>query len=1300
MGEPFFTTVDVRLFLGIGRTAAPVQLAGLVPGLNVVWAPNARGKTCTAQAMIALLWAAVDEPWRIHARATVEQDGASVLLAIEHEPGTPLAGLPPADLGPLYRMSLPDLLASDGRALAARIRREIHGNIDLARARKDLGFKRDTPARVGESDECKRAHAKVGDVRTHQKQVREDERRLASLAQQRDRLREHVHREAVYQDLLARWDARDARDRAAEALDAFPAGMDGLRAGDGEELDGLLAEFAALEGRMRTAETERARQEEARTRAGFGTQPPPDRVWCEQAALRLDDFKRSAEAFQSAAGAFSSARVEYENAQEREARAAAAVEEVAAPFRAAPRPADIEPLKSGLADWRAAEADRAKVRAERAALDAELGRLRAQAEPLADAKQLDAWLAENAPIPNLSDAIQTALDAGTAQRLRDYWRQQAQEQEAERAERAESARHADQAVYLLEQWLADAAGAPGAGGKARAPASIALALLAAVIAALGVFASPWFLLGLLVPVGLGLWEWRSAGSGRTRADASAAHTFQEAGLDPAPTSWTPHAVAECLTAHLKARARDEALLSGREQAAALARSAAHDAERAAARQKAIAETLQSRLGVAPGAWDALGLSQFAGILDRLRERHVTRAGCVGQEEELAAATDRARQALSALLAAYYAAPAGDLSAAAQQVSGLREAADRIRDRQAEHAEIRNTVERDADALAAAEARKREAEAACAAARGKLQDLLAGWHAEPAQLEDVAVIAPVVDELRTRAEAHRQATAAIEGLAKQLADARVERDRKQAAIDAWLEKRALSGGRDRWQEQRAELQQRLGRLDAYAACRQKQSDAEAALREIDSRLARRALPPETDDLSQEELQEELDRLPQVRADLDACVEQIHEIENDLKRVRQGNELEAALADEDRARAALVRRREQAAAASVGDVLIGALNARTDKGASAVLDNARDLFGAFTRDAYALQVSADADAGLVVHDTAGNENLALEQLSSGTRVQLLVAARLGFLTAQETTLRPPLLLDEALAVSDPDRVDAIMDAVVKVVDQGRQVVYFTAQPDEVDHWRARFPDGESDRFCVHTIGSDPDRRTPPATPWQPPAPPAPAPDEDVEAYGRRLDVPQLRLWTADGAETGAAGAHLWYVMEDAGLLFRALRIAGETCGSLSGYVARTGVPAAARALECAPEELAAVLERIRILERSLQLCRQGRARPLTAADLRGLRDLSGFGAATVEQIAQLVRERDLDAEGLRAAVADGAVRSMGPAKQQALRAFLEENGLLPAGPAPAGNDVARRLRQEFGDQEAVERILARSGLFEGA
>src|SRR5690606_37194719 len=103
-------------------------------------------------------------------------------------------------------------------------------------------------------------------------------------------------------------------------------------------------------------------------------------------------------------------------------------------------------------------------------------------------------------------------------------------------------------------------------------------------------------------------------------------------------------------------------------------------------------------------------------------------------------------------------------------------------------------------------------------------------------------------------------------------------------------------------------------------------------------------------------------------------------------------------------------------------------------------------------YELRLDQQDEPEFTAFDEVDRLERRLEELSSGTRVQLLLAVRVAFVEQQEQGVMLPLLLDEVLGNSDDERARAIMAAAVELAREGRQVFYFTAQADEVVRWGA--------------------------------------------------------------------------------------------------------------------------------------------------------------------------------------------------------------------------------------------------------
>ena len=186
---------------------------------------------------------------------------------------------------------------------------------------------------------------------------------------------------------------------------------------------------------------------------------------------------------------------------------------------------------------------------------------------------------------------------------------------------------------------------------------------------------------------------------------------------------------------------------------------------------------------------------------------------------------------------------------------------------------------------------------------------------------------------------------------------------------------------------------------------------------------------------------------------AVSEEIGRITQRIDEAISGTVAEQALSEVDAARDALLDAREQAQFAAAGRFLLEQVDKEHEKQSRPkVLEQAMQYFAAFTHNAYELTLADDEGAGFLARDTSGNRYVELSQLSDGTRIQLLLAVRLAFATSAERDAKIPLILDEALSTSDPERFLAVAQALAMVARDGRQIFYLTSNPMDVAAWQA--------------------------------------------------------------------------------------------------------------------------------------------------------------------------------------------------------------------------------------------------------
>jgi len=374
-------------------------------------------------------------------------------------------------------------------------------------------------------------------------------------------------------------------------------------------------------------------------------------------------------------------------------------------------------------------------------------------------------------------------------------------------------------------------------------------------------------------------------------------------------------------------------------------------------------------------------------------------------------------------------------------------------------------------------------------------------------------------------------------------------------------------------------------------------AERALRiaEHDYDVAKSALGghPELLEQTRPQLDAELQRCRDRASQREGLDRKIGGIEEVVRQAKDGNALEAALAREAACRDRLRAKRDSDGNELVGNVLFKFLaRQQRDFQHPGVFTRASKLFARITHGRYDLAIRAGDPPAFRAFDTALGQEQNLDDLSSGTRLQLLLAVRVAFVERQERGLQLPLVFDETLGNSDERRAQAIIETAIEIARGGRQVFYLTAQYDELGKWRrilqecSDVPHREFDLAVLRQL--DEADRAPAVVKSEAVRPdPVPAPDrDDWQAYRTRLNVPPV------DPRGDVGGVHLWHLIDDVDELYAFLVRDISKWGQLETLV-ETGQcdrltknsPLYCRAMAAAE-----------LLERLFRLWRQGRGKPL--------------------------------------------------------------------------------------------------------
>lgn len=552
----------------------------------------------------------------------------------------------------------------------------------------------------------------------------------------------------------------------------------------------------------------------------------------------------------------------------------------------------------------------------------------------------------------------------------------------------------------------------------------------------------------------------------------------------------------------------------------------------------------------------------------------------------------------------------------------------------------------------------ECEARLEKKRGRRDETLEALRAdlEPyseAVPEDLPELEGRVQSLRDELEAfreaerrHRSAREELEARRDELDAVRSERDELFEAFDLEPGDRAglvdLCRQREQYEEARSTYRTRVSRARESRDRLEERDD-------VDSELLDRTVA---------DLDEEITDLERRADQFEELHEEATRLEEKLNQARTSHELEEALAEYRSARDELRRERESDYRRAVGVALAEYVREQTrDRQLPEVFHRARELLSEITRGRYGLVFDGGDPPTFRANDEVLERSFGLEELSEGTRVQLLLAVRIAFLQTREDDLQLPVVLDETLATTDDDRAVALIRSIARIASRGRQIFYLTAQADEVAKWRAHL-DGEDVPHRILKIEEADRDDAADVDIWRPdvesPVPAelggAPKPEgRSLEEYGELLDVPE---WSPR-EPTGAV--HLWYLVDDPTLLHDCLDAGVARWGQLRHLAEHGGL----EALGVGDESFRAIRARAEALETYRNAWSIGRGDPVDRETLEA------SGAVTdnfIDEVATLCERVDGDAGELVQGLDDGEVSGFRTRKREELEEYFRREGYL--------------------------------------
>jgi hypothetical protein len=424
-----------------------------------------------------------------------------------------------------------------------------------------------------------------------------------------------------------------------------------------------------------------------------------------------------------------------------------------------------------------------------------------------------------------------------------------------------------------------------------------------------------------------------------------------------------------------------------------------------------------------------------------------------------------------------------------------------------------------------------------------------------------------------------------------------------------------------------------------------------------------------------------------------IEEIKSIEARVEQAKAGNTVDRALIALDRSTLELERHREESLARGIGEWIASSVRARSDEtNLPQVVRLAQQIFGRITRGRFDLKFKPGNTAGFAAIETESGNELSLRQLSSATRVQLLLAVRIAFIETGERTAKLPIMLDETLANADESRATSLIESVIELSRHGRQIFYFTAQAEEVAKWQAIANRDGSVELRVFDLAkarglASPEedsllrfpeiRRT---------AVPAPV-GMSRSDYRMLLNVPAIDRWA-----TSVGSVHLWYLEPGLDRLHALLERDFTTWGQLKSAIDRNG----SAWLKLSINDRESYAARAGVISSAMAYSRIGHGRPMTRLDL----EKSVFvGTASFDAIADLLEACEGDARTLCERLRNREIARVRGTMIDDLEAFAYEHNFVVDEMALDASEIRTRvgidhfpaIEQEVLSQADIDRLF---------
>jgi len=259
----------------------------------------------------------------------------------------------------------------------------------------------------------------------------------------------------------------------------------------------------------------------------------------------------------------------------------------------------------------------------------------------------------------------------------------------------------------------------------------------------------------------------------------------------------------------------------------------------------------------------------------------------------------------------------------------------------------------------------------------------------------------------------------------------------------------------------ELAARLELLDKYHSLKESERDAESAERVAVAKLndvAKKRL----EHTASSDIKIEIKEKEFSASNREAISEELGKIRQKVDNVAKLAEREQVSADLELSREKLNDTCDELLRKSAAAFLLSEIEEKYRKNNQPeVVSKASAYFNKFTRGLYELRLATgNNDNAFVSWHTSEEKYYQINELSDGTRIQLLLAVKMAFADQIDSNYSLPLILDEPLTTSDPVRFQAVAKALITISEK-RQILHLSSDPSDVAKWIAASDDDEKER-----------------------------------------------------------------------------------------------------------------------------------------------------------------------------------------------------------------------------------------------